>query len=119
MKHLQIPDMLAHVYASSQLACGLYISYLKLASAGPRSPQKPAQPQPRARQPSMPVVEPGNAPAATRGAAGGAAELAWVGEPSKEPPAGLSMRASQHRSFYGAIARVGSVNLTALACLIS
>ncbi len=76
---------------------GLYI-------AGLRSPRRAARVQPRQCDRSVP--NPRNPAAAARRLSAAAAELAWVGDASKVPPAGLSMQASQHRKFYGAIARV-------------
>ena len=72
--------------------------------AGPRSPQKAAE-EHRPHQAEQ-QLDHGVAVAGRRAAA--PSEVRWVGEPSKDPPSGLSMHASHHRNFYSAVAKVSA-----------
>ncbi|BDA40561.1 hypothetical protein COCOBI_01-2140 [Coccomyxa sp. Obi] len=70
-------------------------------AAGPRSPQRAAEGHNRdgaLRQLDHAAAMPGRRPA-------GQCALMWLGEPSKDPPAGLNMHASHHRTFYSAVAK--------------
>jgi len=100
----------ATAYADAAMQC-----------SGARSPRRAEQqqeaPGEQVHPPHRPPQAGAVAPAAKAAAVAGKVQLRWVGDPQEEPPLGICISRSGHRSFYGAIAKVQPLTGHSLGCI--